>query len=152
MRLPSYARGGAAIVATATAMALLVSALASDTVVGTPAPTASVPLPWVTPSEPPPPPPSSRPTPTPDPAIWRFEGVVSNEAGEPIPEVCVVIGPRGCQPGSIRTDSDGRYWVDMPQKTNVVYDLYFAKEGYEVVWHRAQPERPTQFNVVLRRR
>lgn len=134
-------------------MALLFSALAGEPLVGAPAPTARAPLPSATTPEPRTPPPSSRPTltPTPDPAIWRFEGVVLDDAGDPIPGVCVIIGPRGCQPGSIRTDSDGRYWVDMPQKTNVVYDLSFAKNGYEVVQHRAQPQGPTLFNVVLRR-
>jgi hypothetical protein len=95
--------------------------------------------------------PPSHPTPTPDPEIWRFEGVVVDEAGDGIPGVCVIIGPHGCQPGSIRTNEDGRYWIDVPQKATVVYDLYFAKEGYQVVWYRAQPDGPTRFNVLLRR-
>lgn len=97
------------------------------------------------------PPPPAAPTPTPDPLVWRFEGVVVDAEGKPLQNACVIIGPRGCQRGSIRTDSGGRYYVDMPQNPTVVYDFFFALEGHEVVWHRAQPNGPTVFNVILRR-
>jgi hypothetical protein len=97
------------------------------------------------------PPPLTSPTPTPDPLVWRFEGIVVDTDGKPIDNVCVIIGPRGCQRGSIRTKDGGRYYIDMPQNATIVYDLFFALEGYEVVWHRAQPRGPTMFNVILRR-
>jgi hypothetical protein len=96
-------------------------------------------------------PPPARPTPTPDPAVWRFEGRVVDADGRPLRDVCVVIGPRGCQRGSLRTDDRGMYFIDMPQVPTVTYDLYFVKDGYLVVWHQAQPTEPTVFNVVLRK-
>lgn len=97
------------------------------------------------------PPPPASPTPTPDPQVWRFEGAVVGADGKPLQNVCVIIGPHGCQRGSIRTNESGRYYVDMPQNPTVVYDFFFALEGHEVVWHQAQPSGPTVFNVVLRR-
>lgn len=96
-------------------------------------------------------PPPSKPTPTPDPAIWRFEGRVVDPDGKPLRDVCVVIGPHGCQRGSPRTDERGVYFIDLPQVPTVVYDLYFVSDGYTVVWHRVQPAEPTVFNVVLRK-
>src|SRR5262245_12295310 len=51
----------------------------------------------------PPPAPRSA-TPTPDPAVWRFEGRVVDESGASLDDVCVVIGPRGCQRVSPHTD------------------------------------------------
>ncbi len=89
------------------------------------------------------------PTPTPDPSVWRFEGRVVDADGNGIRDVCVVIGPHGCQRGSIRTDERGVYFIDMPQVPTVVYDLYFVKDGYLSVWYRVQPTEPTVFNVIL---
>lgn len=97
----------------------------------------------------PPPPAPATPTPTPDPAIWRFEGRVVDEDGQALTDVCVVIGPRGCQRASPHTDDRGVYSFDVPQITTVVYDLYFVKDGYRVVWYHAQPQAPTLFDVVL---
>lgn len=97
------------------------------------------------------PPPQTSATPTPDPLVWRFEGAVVDAEGKPLQNVCVIIGPHGCQRGSIRTDGSGRYYIDMPQNPTVVYDFFFAIDGHEVVWHRAQPSGPTVFNVILRR-
>jgi hypothetical protein len=95
--------------------------------------------------------PPPTPTPTPDPAVWRFEGRVVDPDGKPLPGVCVVIGPHGCQRGSPRTDDRGVYFIDLPQVTTVTYDLYFVREGYLTVWHQLQPKEPTIFNVILRR-
>lgn len=91
------------------------------------------------------------PTPTPDPKIWRFEGTVIDDDGKPLKNACVIIGPKGCRPGSIRTDDHGRYYVDLPQNANVTYDFFFSADGREVVWYRFQPKGPTVFNVILRR-
>jgi hypothetical protein len=96
-------------------------------------------------------PPPRTPTPTPDPAVWRFEGRVVDADGNALKDVCVVVGPRGCQRGSPRTDERGIYFLDLPQVPTVVYDLYFVKDGFVGVWHRVQPREPTVFNVVLRR-
>ena len=95
------------------------------------------------------PPPPATPTPTPDPAVWRYEGVVVDAQGSPIPDVCVIIGPVGCKQYSPHTDDRGVYYFDVPQNATVVYDLTFIKEGYTPVFHRAQPSEPTVFNVIL---
>jgi hypothetical protein len=71
--------------------------------------------------------------------------------GNGLAGVCVVIGPRGCQQFSPHTDQRGIYFIDMPQVPTVVYDLYFVKDGFTMVWYRAQPTAPTIFNVVLQR-
>jgi hypothetical protein len=97
------------------------------------------------------PPAPSTPTPTPDPAIWRFEGRVVDELDQPLKDVCVVIGPRGCRQVSPHTDDRGVYYFDVPQVPTVEYDLYFMKPGYVVVWAHVQPVAPTTFNVVLRK-
>lgn len=94
-------------------------------------------------------PPPSTPTPTPDPAVWRFEGRVVDADGKALRGVCVAIGPHGCQRGSPRTDERGVYFFDVPQIPTVLYDLYFVKPGYAVVWYPVKPDAPTVFNVVL---
>jgi hypothetical protein len=90
------------------------------------------------------------PTPSPDPMVWRVEGVVV-EAGTNLPlrDVCVVIGPHGCQRGSIRTDSRGVFYIDVPQVPTVFYDLSFVKDGYTVAGVRIKPEAPAVYNVAL---
>lgn len=98
-----------------------------------------------------PPPPPRTATPTPDPAVWRFEGRVVDESGATLTNVCVVIGPRGCQQFSPHTDDRGVYFFDVPQNPTVVYDLYFQKDGFVTVWYRSQPTAPTVFNVILHR-
>lgn len=93
------------------------------------------------------------PTPSPDPAVWRVEGVIVEEDTKlPIKEVCVVIGPHGCQRGSVRTDSRGVFYIDVPQNPTVFYDLYFVKDGYWTVWFRIKPEGPGVYNVALTKR
>lgn len=98
----------------------------------------------------PPAPAPATPTPTPDPNVWRFQGRVVTEAGEPIADACVVIGPHGCRPFGPHTDDQGSYYIDMPQNPTIVYELRFEKEGYTTVYYRVQPTAPTEFNVVLR--
>jgi len=90
------------------------------------------------------------PTPSPDPAVWRVEGVILEDATKlPIKEVCIVIGPHGCQRGSIRTDSRGVFYIDVPQNPTVFYDLYFVKDGFWTVWFRIKPEGPSVYNLAL---
>ena len=91
------------------------------------------------------------PTPTPDPAVWRFEGRVVDETGAALEEVCVVIGPHGCQVHGPHTDERGVYFIDMPQNPVIVYELRFERAGYTTVYYLAQPSGPTIFDVVLRR-
>jgi hypothetical protein len=97
--------------------------------------------------------PPATPTPAPDPKVWRVEGViVADDTKLPIKEVCIVIGPRGCQRGSIRTDSRGVFFIDVPQIPTVFYDLYFVKDGFWTVWMRIKPEGPSVYNVALTKR
>lgn len=98
------------------------------------------------------PPPPATPTPTPDPAVWRFEGRVTDDDGEGLAGVCVVIGPLGCHQFGPRTDDRGVYSIDLPQKGNVLYELRFELSGFIGVYYQARPTAPTVFNVVLRRR
>ena len=93
------------------------------------------------------------PTPSPDPAVWRVEGVIVEDATKlPIRDVCVVIGPHGCQRGSVRTDSRGVFYIDVPQNPTVFYDLYFVKDGFWTVWFRIKPEGPSVYNLALTKR
>ena len=90
------------------------------------------------------------PTPSPDPNVWRVEGVILDDATKlPLHQVCVVIGPHGCQRGSIRTDGRGVFFIDMPQNPTVFYDLYFVRDGYWPVWFRIKPEGPSVYNLAL---
>lgn len=90
------------------------------------------------------------PTPSPDPNVWRVEGVLIDDSTKlPIREVCVVIGPHGCQRGSVRTDSRGVFSFDVPKNPTVLYDLYFVKDGFWTVWIRIKPEGPSVYNLAL---
>ena len=90
------------------------------------------------------------PTPSPDPNVWRVEGViVADDTKLPLQEVCIVIGPHGCQRGSIRTDNRGVFAIDVPKNPTVFYDLYFVKDGFWTVWMRIKPEGPSVYNVAL---
>lgn len=84
--------------------------------------------------------------------MWRVEGRVTNDDGEPLTKVCVAVGPRGCDPYSPHTDDRGVYWFDVARVPTIVYDMYFITDGYAVVWHRIQPRGTSEFNVVLRRK
>ena len=79
---------------------------------------------------------------------YRVEGVIVDELGAPLPDVCVAIGPNGCRDHSPRTDSRGVYFVDFPA-AEVSYDLHFTKDGYKEIVKRLQPTRDQVLNLVL---
>jgi len=84
--------------------------------------------------------------------MWRIEGTVVDEAAQPLEAVCVVIGPRGCQPYSPHTDENGHWFVDVAHSDiTTSFDFYFEMPGYKTVWWNMAPNGPTVFNVVLRK-
>ena len=90
-------------------------------------------------------------TPTPDigpGAAYRMEGVVVDESGTPLADVCIAIGPNGCQVHSPRTDARGVYFIDFPA-AEVDYDLHFTKDGFKEFDQRLKPTRSTVLNIVL---
>jgi hypothetical protein len=96
---------------------------------------------------------ATQPPATPTPGIgpgtaYRMEGVVVNESGAPLANVCIVIGPNGCQEHSPRTDTRGVYFIDFPA-AEVDYDLHFVKDGYTEFDQRIKPTRSTVLNIVL---
>ena len=102
---------------------------------------------------PPTPPPSATPTASPQPGLWRVEGYVVDESGNPLKNVCVVVGPRGCQKYSPHTDDQGHYFLDVAASKDVptAFDFYFETPGRETVWWHFVPGGPIEFNVVLKR-
>ncbi|TMF53075.1 MAG: carboxypeptidase regulatory-like domain-containing protein [Chloroflexi bacterium] len=119
---------------------------------GTPAPLPSEPTAQSVEVKTPSPKPAATPIPTPDPAMWRIEGTVVDEAGSPLEAVCVVVGPRGCQPYSPHTDENGHYFLDVAHSAiTTSFDFYFEMPGYKTVWWNMAPNGPTVFNVVLRK-
>ena len=101
-------------------------------------------------------PPAPNPTATPEPGLWRLEGYVVDEAGKPIENVCVVIGPVGCQTYTTKTDERGHWFLDIASgpitpTTQVNFDFYFEIPGRETVWLRMTPTSSTVFNLVLRK-
>jgi hypothetical protein len=95
----------------------------------------------------------TKPPATPTPAIgagaaYRMEGVVVDESGAPLANVCIAIGPNGCQDHSPRTDVRGVYFIDFPA-AEVDYDLHFTRDGYQEFDQRLKPTRSTVLNVVL---
>jgi hypothetical protein len=92
-------------------------------------------------------------TPTPDigvGAAYRMEGVVVDELGTPLADVCIAIGPNGCKDHSPRTDTRGVYFIDFPA-ADVDYDLHFTKDGFQEFDQRLKPTRSTVLNIVLGR-
>ena len=79
---------------------------------------------------------------------YRLEGVVVDELGAPLPDVCIAIGPNGCKEHSPRTDTRGVYFIDFPA-AEVSYDLHFTKDGYKEVVKRLQFSRDQVLNLVL---
>jgi hypothetical protein len=79
---------------------------------------------------------------------YRIEGVVVDELGGPLPDVCIAIGPNGCQDHSPRTDSRGVYFLDFPQ-AQVDYDVHFTKAGYKEFTQRLRPTQNQVLNLVL---
>ena len=101
-------------------------------------------------------PPAANPTATPEPGLWRLEGYVVDESGKPIENVCVVIGPTGCQTFTTKTDERGHWFIDIASGpvtplTQVNFDFYFEIPGRETVWLRMTPTSSTVFNLVLRK-
>ncbi len=95
--------------------------------------------------------PPATPTPTLGPGTaYRIEGVVVDEVGIPVPDVCIAIGPNGCREHSPRTDDRGVYFIDFP-KAEVDYELHFAKDGYQEVLKRLKPTQNQVLNLVLPR-
>jgi len=121
---------------------------------GTPAPRPSVAVDTATSAsiEPPTPPQSATPTPSPQPGLWRVEGYVVDESGGPLKNVCVVVGPHGCQKYSPHTDVQGHYFLDVAANKDVTtaFDFYFEMPGHETVWWHFTPGGPIEFNVVLK--
>jgi hypothetical protein len=101
---------------------------------------------------PPTPAPAATATPSPQPGLWRVEGYVVDEAGNPLKGVCVVVGPHGCQRFSPHTDEQGHYFLDVAATRDVTtaFDFYFEMPGHETVWWHFVPAGPIEFNVVLK--
>lgn len=77
-----------------------------------------------------------------------------DENGNPLANVCVVVGPRGCHRFSLHTDDRGHYFLDVAEPIGGVhtnFDFYFEMPGRETIWWRVTPNGPVEFNVVLRR-
>jgi len=124
------------------------------TPVGTPAPIPSEAVDTAASASvtPPSPPPSATPTPSPQPGLWRVEGYVVDESGNPLKNVCVVVGPHGCQKYSPHTDDQGHYFLDVAASKDITtaFDFYFEMPGRETVWWHFVPAGPIEFNVVLK--
>jgi hypothetical protein len=119
---------------------------------GTPAPAPSEAIVGSVEVKTPTPKPAATPIPTPDPAMWRIQGTVVDEGGTPLESVCVVVGPRGCQPYSPHTDENGHYYVDVAHGSiTTQFDFFFEMPGRKTVWWQVVPNGPTEFNVVLRK-
>ena len=99
-------------------------------------------------------PPLASPTASPEPGLWRIEGYVVDESGNPIENVCVVIGPVPCQLFTTKTNERGHYFLDVAQPLGGItttFDFYFEYPGRETVWMRIIPTTSTFFNLVLRK-
>jgi hypothetical protein len=92
--------------------------------------------------------PNASTTPSPQPGLWRLEGYVVDEKGAPLPAVCVVLGPLGCQTWSPKTDDRGYWFIDIAQG-HTLFDVFFMMPGHKTIWWRTIPEGPTKFNVIL---
>ena len=92
--------------------------------------------------------PSASATPSVEPGLWRIEGYVVNEAGQPMQDVCVVVGPNGCRQFSPHTDAKGHWFLDVAVG-QATFDFHFVTPGYVTQdWH-VTPVGPTQYNLVM---
>ena len=74
-----------------------------------------------------------------------------DESGNALNNVCVVVGPRGCQKYSPHTDEQGHYFLDVTAtELRTAFDFYFEMPGRETIWWHVVPTGPTEFNVVLK--
>jgi hypothetical protein len=141
-------------VAAATSQAEATAPVAVATPEGTPAPKPSEAVDTAASASvtPPSPPAAATATPPPQPGLWRVEGYVVDESGNPLKNVCVVVGPHGCQKFSPHTDEQGHYFLDVAAATEVKtsFDFYFETPGRETVWWHFTPTGPIEFNVVLK--
>ena len=95
----------------------------------------------------------TRPPATPTPGLgpgmaYRLEGIIVDEVGVPLVDVCIAIGPVGCGQHSPRTDRRGVYFIDFPQ-ADVAYDLHFTKVGHQAVTRRLKLTQNLVLNLVL---
>ena len=78
-----------------------------------------------------------------------------DESGDPIENVCVVIGPVPCPQYSPHTDERGHYFVDIAAAgSNTVllaYDFYFEIPGRQTIWLRLTPTGSIIFNAAMKR-
>jgi hypothetical protein len=101
------------------------------------------------------PPKAPRSSPTPEPGLWRLEGYLVDESGNPIENVCVVIGPVPCAQYSPHTDERGHWFLDIAavgsQTVPLAYDLFFEIPGRQTIWLRLTPTDSIIFNAVMKR-
>ena len=87
-------------------------------------------------------------TPSPEPALWRVDGYIVNQSGKPLKDVCIVIGPNGCQQFSPHTDARGYWFIDVAVG-RAAFDFSFELPGYKPAIRHIVPTGPIQYNVVL---
>ncbi len=115
---------------------------------GTPGPIPDVAIATSAQIDRPPPAPDATATPAPQPGLWRIDGYVVDQGMTPLAGVCVVIGPRGCQPYSPKTDDRGYWYIDIAEG-QANFDFYFERPGYKTVWLHVRPTGPTEYDVIL---
>ena len=87
---------------------------------------------------------------TPGPTVpaghWRWTGRVIDLDGNPLPDVCVHIGPGECRFNSVRTDDQGKWVIDFPQ-VDVSYEFHFTKQGLQQVDQTVRTQGPGQLEI-----
>ncbi len=121
-----------------------------STPTGTPGPTPAEVTVSSAEISPPPTPANATPTPGPEAGLWRLQGYVVDEDGKPLENVCVVVGPHGCQTFSPHTDASGHWFLDVAEGV-ATFDFYFEMPGYQTVWWEVTPKGSQEFNAVLKR-
>ena len=87
-------------------------------------------------------------TPTVEAGLWRIEGYVVNQAGKPVKDVCVWVGPNGCRQFSPHTDDRGHWQLDVAVG-HATFDFTFEMPGYKTQKWTITPTGPiTQFTVL----
>jgi len=87
-------------------------------------------------------------TPTVEPGLWRIEGWVVNQAGKPVKDVCVWVGPNGCRQVSPHTDDRGHWQLDVAVG-RATFDFTFEIKGYKTAKWSITPTGPMTYNLVL---